>query len=146
LGALDSLRNRTVALDTSPFIYFIEQHPLYVDSAREVFRRIEAGEFIALASVVTLLEVLVHPYRKGDAQLVQRYREILLDSPRIRTLPVDNVIAEEAARLRSTLRIRVADAIQLATAAVAGAEVFLTNDAELPKIRGLKILLMADIS
>jgi hypothetical protein len=33
----------TLGFDTSPFIYFIERHPTYIDVVREVIRRVDAG-------------------------------------------------------------------------------------------------------
>jgi hypothetical protein len=32
-----------LGFDTSPFIYFIERHPHYLDVTREVIRRVDAG-------------------------------------------------------------------------------------------------------
>ena len=48
-----------LGLDTSPFIYFVEQNPLYVDLMREVFKRVTNGDLSARSSVITLTEVLV---------------------------------------------------------------------------------------
>lgn len=33
---VDSLRGKVIGLDTTPFIYFIEKHPLYVGMIRSL--------------------------------------------------------------------------------------------------------------
>ena len=55
---------KLLGFDTSPFIYFVERHPLYHPMVRDIFRRIDGGLLKGFASVVTLTEVLVHPPRK----------------------------------------------------------------------------------
>ena len=45
--------------------------------------------------------VLVHPLRNGRDDLVREYRDILLRSPGLTSLPLGEEIAEQAARLRA---------------------------------------------
>ncbi len=54
------LKGKTVGLDTTPLIYFIEENPTYLKTVRPFFEALSHGEFSAVTSVVTLLEVLVH--------------------------------------------------------------------------------------
>jgi predicted nucleic acid-binding protein len=91
------------------------------------------------------LEVLVHPLRRGDAWLAQRYRDILLNAQGLTTFQLSQDIAEEAARLRAVHNIRTPDAIQLATAIYRGASFFLTNDARLPSPPGLTMLVLNEL-
>jgi len=90
--------------------------------------------------MLTLTEVLVHPLLRRDRELVGRYRRILLNASHMTTLPVSEVIAEEAARLRANYSLRTPDAIQLATAIRSGASSFLTNDSKLPSLPCLNLL------
>jgi predicted nucleic acid-binding protein len=100
------------------------------------------GEFTVVTSMVTLLEVLVHPFRGGDADLAQQYRDILLHAAHLTTIELSQDIAEEAARLRATYNLRTPDAIQLATALHASASHFFTNDDRYPTVPGLRILVL----
>jgi predicted nucleic acid-binding protein len=52
-----------LCLDTTPIIYFIERNETYINLIRPIFARIDAGKNEAITSTITLLEVLVHPYR-----------------------------------------------------------------------------------
>lgn len=47
------------------FIYFIEEHPIYLPLVEPLFEAIDAGELEAVTSSLTLLEVLVIPFRFG---------------------------------------------------------------------------------
>ena len=142
---LAALRGQVVGLDTAPLIYFIEEHPAYLDTVRPFFEAVDRGEFQVVTSVVTLLEVLVHPFRQGDDGLAQQYRNILLNSRSITCVPLSLGVAEEAARLRAEHNIRTPDAIQLATAIHEGASFFLSNDGRLPSLPTLQTLVLDEL-
>ena len=56
-------------------------------------------------------------------------------------------IAEEAALIRATYRrIRMPDALQMATALVVGARYFLTNDKALPDVPNLHMLVLDNLA
>ena len=140
-----TLRGEVVGLDTTPLIYFIEETPAYLEIVRPFFEAMNRGEFSVVTSVVTLLEVLVHPFRRGDAELARQYRDILLSAEGLTTVLLSQDIAEEAARLRAAHNLRTPDAIQMATAIHEGAPFFLTNDARLPSLPGLKMLVLDEL-
>lgn len=139
---VDALRGKVVALDTAPLIYFIEGHPAYAAKPRAFFAAAERGELRIVTSLITLLEVLVHPLRDGREDLAREYRQILLNSNGISVLPLDPEIVEIAARLRALHNAKTPDAIQLATAKMGGASFLLTNDAGLPELPGISVLLV----
>jgi predicted nucleic acid-binding protein len=146
VGPLASLGGKLIAVDTAPFIYFIERHPGYIDRVRPFFQAVDRGEITVITSSITLTEVLVVPLRLGDRQLVDKYTRILLHADHIATVEVSNEIAAEAAQIRSTYRFKTPDAIHLATAIVEGADGFLTNDATLAKVAALNIILVDQLS
>lgn len=71
---INQLQGQVVGLDSAPLIYFIEQNPAYIEMMRLFFRASDRGEFQVVTSVMTLVEVLVYPLRRGDTALAQRYR------------------------------------------------------------------------
>jgi predicted nucleic acid-binding protein len=107
---------------------------------------VDRGEFEIVTSTVTLAEVLVHPMRRGDHELADHYRQILLHANHVTTVPVSEEIAEAAAQLRARHSLRTPDAIQLATATHSGASSFLTNDTRLPALASLQMLVLADLA
>lgn len=54
-------------------------------------------------------------------------------------------IAETAAQLRASYNLRSPDSIQMATAIGEGASFFLTNDARLPSLPGLRVLVLDNL-
>jgi predicted nucleic acid-binding protein len=103
---------------------------------------VEHGEVEVVTSTLTLTEVLVHPYRRGNQVLVREYSEILLNARKVSTFPVSPEIASEAARLRAMHGLRTPDAIQLATAQESPAGAFLTNDEDLETAARLQVLVL----
>lgn len=134
-----------MGLDTAPFICFIEEHPVHLKRLQPFFAALDRGEFIAVTSTVTLLEVLVHPIRQGNEKIAARYRDILQNAKNLIAVPLSVEVAESAARLRATHNLRTPDAIQLATALTREASAFLTNDSHLPKIPEIKVIILDDI-
>jgi len=145
MGSLGFLRGGIVCLDTTPLIYFTEKHPTYFEATHSFFEAIAHGEFTAITSIMTLLEVLVHPIRHDDVKLIQRYRDLLLDTRGLKTVVLSQEIAEEAARLRAFHNIRTPDSIQMATAIVEKATFFLTNDTSLPVLPNLQTLVLDEL-
>ena len=132
-------------MDTAPLIYFIEENSTYLETIRPFFVAMDRGEFSVVTSTGTLLEVLVHPFRRGERNLAQQYRDILLGAKGLTTIPISQDIAEEAARLRASRNIRTPDAIQMATALRARVSCLLTNDARLPSLHEFKELVLDEL-
>ena len=144
---LDTIRDNVAFLDTAPVIYFVEENPDYFDLVSPFFGAVASGEHQAITSVITLSETLVIPLRTGNVTLAGRYQEILSPDAGVDVYPITREIAEEAARIRAHYpRIRIPDALQMATAITAGAPYFLTNDAGLPNLPNLQILLVDQLA
>lgn len=105
----------SLAIDTSPFIYYVESNPNYIERMDAIFQLVNVDiQFIT--SVITLTEVLVMPFSTNQIYFEQEYREMLLNAEHITSIEVSSSIAELAARLRAKYRLRTPDAIQIATA------------------------------
>jgi hypothetical protein len=97
-----------VGLDSAPVIYLIEQAPGYLPLVEGLFyERLDTGLNRAVTSVVTLSEVLVKPTELGRLDLVERYRERLSGNPSLQVVEITRGIAERAATLRATHRVRL---------------------------------------
>jgi len=134
---------RRIGLDTNVLIYYIEEHPVFMEKIEFFINKIEDGEAIGITSYVTLLELLVKPIREGRLDLVNQYRTIL--SARLEMVPLDETISLKAAGLRAKYGFRTPDAIQLASVIHKKGDVFITNDSGLKKIKEIKVLTLDDI-
>lgn len=112
--------------DTQLFIYWLEDHPVHASRLELVRQRMEARGDLLCTSVYTLSEILVAPYRRGGAELAASIRE-RLRPPGVELLPFTEAVADRCAQLCGQQGVAAADAIHLATAAVAGVDLFLTH-------------------
>ena len=77
------------------------------------------------------------PLRSGDEALAHRYRA-RLESWQV--VPLDPDIAESAARLRATLRLKIADAVQAASALAINAAALVTHDRDFSRLKSLRVI------
>ena len=145
MGWVDDLHERTVLIDTAPLIAYIAKETPYLELVRPLFQAIAKGDLHAVTSMITVAEVLVHPLREDDTELAAQYQDILLHSGNLATLPVSEEIALKTAEVRATHNLRMPDAIQVATALVSGASVFITNDKRLRVPSPLKRIVLDEL-
>ncbi len=145
MGVNPAIRGRRVALDTVGFIYFIEEHPDYMPLVEPLFAAADNREREIVTSALTLLEVLVVPYRAGNRVLAERYEALLTRSRGVRLIEIDRPQLHAAALLRAQHRVRTPDAIQLSAAMLHRCTSFVTNDRKLPGIPGLDIVQLGDL-
>jgi len=141
VGLREDLGPGRTALDTAPFIYYIEEHPAFLPLVAPVFEEAAAGRRELVTSTLTLLEVLVVPIRAGHRELAERYEACLARSRGLRLVDLDRLLLRTAAQLRALHpSLRTPDALQLGAALSAGCSSFVTNDRDLPAIPGLRVL------
>lgn len=141
----DRLKGHTViGLDTPVFIYHLEAHPRYLPLTQELLIGVQAGQWAAYTSTVTLMELTVRPWQLELSGVAREYEALLVHFPHLAVADVTRDIARQAARLRARHRIRPVDAIQLATALVHGATAFVTNDAALARLTPVLDLVLLD--
>lgn len=126
-----------VVVDTAPIIYLLEDHPVLARRFVGLFEAAARGELAIAISTVTLAEVLVGPFQAGQEALARRYERALLA---YEVVVMDNALAVQAARLRARYRLKLPDAIQLATALEVGAASLVTHDRDYARVRGLRII------
>lgn len=133
-----------IGIDTSPFIYLLEAHPLYLPLAAPLFDRIELGELDATTSTITVAEVMVLPLRLRRYDLHQQYLDFLLNTTSLDVLPVNFQVAQTAAELRAQYNVRLPDALQLAAAIIAKCDAFVTNDRALRQVTAIPVFVLDD--
>jgi predicted nucleic acid-binding protein len=124
-------------MDSPPIIYFLADHPKFGPRFMPLFDAHTAGRLRFAVTTVTIAEVLTGPLGSGDEALARRYRAILESW---RTVALDVDIAESAARLRASLRLRLADAVQAASALAINAAALVTHDRDFSRVRALRII------
>lgn len=124
-------------VDTAPFIYVLESHPQFADPFVGLFEAAAEGALTIALSTITLAEVLTGPFKAGQTALAKRYEKVL---SQYNVIPVSTPIAALAAQLRAQYRLKLPDALQLATALDIGAAAFVTHDRDFSQVTGVEIL------
>ena len=140
MGLMADLGHGPVGVDTAIFIYLIEEHPRFLPLIEPLFMEVDKGRRELVTSALTLLEVLVVPYRSGDHLLARRYEALLTQSRGVRVTEISRDHLRAAAQLRAATSVKTPDSLQLVAAMAARCTVFLTNDRDLPAIPGIRIL------
>jgi predicted nucleic acid-binding protein len=123
-----------IGLDTSVFIYHLEDHPRYRPLTHELLAGVQAGRQVAVTSVVTVMELTVRPWRLGRSSVAREYEALLVHFPNLVLADVTRAAARRAAQLRARYGVQPADALQAATALLNGATAFVTNDRRLARL------------
>lgn len=134
--------------DTNLFIYLFEDEPKRGDQVATILERMIDRKDELITSSLTLGEILVKPMRDGATSVAMRYENVI--QSRAQVIPFGIDTAKRFAEIRRDLSISAPDAIQLACAAVAETDLFITNDERLsrkviPSIQFIQALSMVQI-
>jgi predicted nucleic acid-binding protein len=146
MGQLIPPPSGTVYVDTNAVIYRVERIEPYLTAAAPLWDALDAGQANVATSELTLLEVLVKPLRDGNPALAALYRNVLLGTAGLTSLPITRVILESAARLRAVHHLKTPDAIHAASALAAGCNLFVTNDVSFRKVPGLNVAVLSEVA
>lgn len=130
--------------DTNLFIYLIEEQGARWQLVTRFANAMRERGDQLITSTLTLGELLAKPRRDGNSRLAAEYEALLAKHTSLIALDV------EAARIYSRIRrdssIKSPDAIQLACAASARVDLFITNDARLSGkiIDGIQFIVSLD--
>jgi predicted nucleic acid-binding protein len=119
--------------DTNLFIYLFEETAKWCPRVLELRHHMLARRDQLLTSFLTVGEVLTKPRQMNNVMLEKSYQKFF-SSGAVELIAFGLDAAQRYAEIRSRVRIRPADAIQLACAAAAGTDLFVTNDARLAGI------------
>ena len=137
-------RHELIGVDTSIFIYHLEAHPTYLPLTTDILNTIQNGEQRAIVSMVTLMELTVHPWKMNLPHVARHYEALLVHFPHLTLTNVTRNVARKAAQIRATYSIRPADALHVATALTHEATAFITNDKGLTRLHPLLEIIRLD--
>ena len=135
---------KVIGLDTSIFIYFLENNAPYGPLAQLTFNGIEKGKWEGVTSTITLMEITVRPWQLGREFVAREYEAVLVHFPNLSVVDVDRNVARAAAQLRAKYNVSPPDALQVAASLSYGAKAFLTNDKRLSRLQQLMDILVLD--
>jgi predicted nucleic acid-binding protein len=130
---------QSIYLDTNVIIAMVEGP----DAASQTLDNFVRGAVAAHKatfhiSALCMAELLVLPYRNGNRALAEDYLGLAARITGLETHPVSDAILDVAAVLRANInRLKLPDAIHLATASMARCDCFLTFDKGLSDVAAI---------
>ena len=144
MGLLSDLEGPRVYLNTNILIYWIEGFSAGAAELQELFDAFAEGRLTGVTSELTLAEVLVRPIADGKHHARVAYERALRDSVEFAVLPVSREILIRAAGIRARHKLKLPDAIHVATAELSHCNTFLTNDARLKRVAGIRVIVLSE--
>ena len=138
-------QHRKIGLDTSVFIFEIEGNPKYIKLANPIFVGLDGPKGQAVTSTITMLELLVQPYRLSDIDLVNKLYALLSTYPHLERIEPTLEIVDRGARLWAEYNLKTPDALRAATAVACQATGFISNDTGFKRVGGLEVLILDEM-
>jgi predicted nucleic acid-binding protein len=130
--------------DTNLFIYLWEDYGTLSHAVEKLRTTMLRRGDQLVTSTLTLGEILVKPTAAGNAALCRKYEHAILSVALL--IPLDAKVAKIYSSIRRDRLLKSPDAIQLASAASVGADLFVTNDGHLQgkQIPGIQFIVPLD--
>ncbi len=144
MGPLILPTGGSVYVDANAIIYSIERVAPYHGLLAPMWESARAGRFTLASSELVALETLIKPLRDGNTRLEMLFRSILA-AAEMNLIPATLAPWEDAARIRAATRLATPDALHAATALRAGSALFITNDTDFRRVRGLPVVVLRDL-
>lgn len=130
--------------DTNIYIYLLEDYAPWSELAKNLREKMIDRQDQLITSALTLGEILVKPTAAGETELCRKYVERLTAISLI--VPFDVEASKRYAVLRCDPSLRSPDAVQLACAAIARVDLFVTNDNRFDgkRVAGIQFIVSLD--
>jgi predicted nucleic acid-binding protein len=130
--------------DTNLFIYLLEDYGNLSKAVAQLRSKMLVRGDQLLTSTLTLGEILVKPTEQGETDLCAKYEQVISSAAVI--ISFDLKAARIYAELRTERSLKAPDAIQLACAANAAVDLFVTNDERLQgkHVQGIQFIVPLD--
>ncbi|MBI2591446.1 MAG: type II toxin-antitoxin system VapC family toxin [Candidatus Brennerbacteria bacterium] len=137
-------KSKRIGLDSMAYIYLLEEHPKLSILAENIFERAENNKLTIISSVLILIEVLTGFRKSKEQDLEKKFQQIINEFSSLEIYNVDQNLVNLIVDLRANYNLKTPDAIHLATAIEHGADIFITNDRQLKKVKEINILYIGD--
>ena len=139
-AALARIQGQRVYVDTNIFVYFLERHDRYFEAVLPFFQLFNGGRSLAYTGDAVVAETLYKPYQLNDALRVSEFKEFFSNGEFITVLPHTHKEFNLAAELAPKHRMKLIDALNYATASLAGCRFILTNNQGFSSSDGLEVI------
>jgi len=133
-----------IGIDSSVFIYKFEQNKQFESLCSVIFDKLSENKITLIASVISVAKILARPFELADQPVIHLYETVFSQLPNFKLVSLDYDLTREAAKLRADYNILLPDALQIAACLKYKAEIFVTNNKKLKKVKDIKIVCLKD--
>lgn len=139
-------KNKSISVDSSFFIYHLEDIKPYNELTSITIEKISSGELFCNISALVISELFVRPFKENNSENINLFEKFIKTFPNSKICDFDFDTAKLSAKIRAQSGLKTPDAILLATAITSSSDIFITNDLNLKKFSDnkLEILTMED--
>ncbi len=127
--------HNVIGLDAGVFILHFKGDPTYHPTTTKILSLIEAGQVKGVTSILTLFDLLEGPKRAKNFELVEKYTFLLATFPNLLVVPIDQEVVAFASTIKVEYKLSSPTAIQVASAILKDATIFITIDESMTQMR-----------
>ncbi|MBU4256180.1 MAG: PIN domain-containing protein [Candidatus Thermoplasmatota archaeon] len=124
-------------IDTNIFVSILNKEKNYQVS-EDIIKKIHKGKHSGATSTICIAEILSGFFSKNEKEKGERFLTDVMSINNFKIIDVDLQIAKESARVRGMYKIKLPDAMVIATCRLYD-YILLTNDKRLWKIKEIQI-------
>lgn len=128
-----------VHVDASVLALHLTGHARYTPLTRMLLGLLAEEELSATTSAISIYQLLVEAYRRGEAETAATAERYLTTIPGLTVVDVNPAIARQASQVRAQLGGSVERALQISTALSGRAEVYLTQRSAFRRVAGMSV-------
>lgn len=128
-----------VHVDAGVLALHLTGHSRYTALTRMVLGLLADEELTATTSAISIYQLLVEAYRRGEADTAATAERYLTTIPGLSVVDVSPAIARQASQVRAQLGGSPERALQIATALSGRAEVYLTQRSAFRRVAGMSV-------
>lgn len=130
---------RRIYVDSNIFIYLLDGSDDLRQRTLAKLAASEVEEAKLITSELTIAECTIAPLREKRKEIVEAFQALLYDSEIVELISVTHDVIVQSAEIAAELKLKLPDAIHVATAIVAGCDTFLSNDRGIRAPAGIEI-------
>lgn len=143
--ALAKIAGKRAYLDANLLIYFFNGQEPYGELATKFIIAAQKREFFAVTSKVVVAEVMVHPYRNGNPEVIAKFRQFFMQDF-ISVVGIPDELYDSASLFAGTRMLKLIDALHCAIAIRHGCQVIVSNDKKLVnQFEGIEVINLDDL-
>ena len=158
--ALARIFGKKVYIDSCVFIYFLDRYIApdtehkrnrvnFFDVAALILEACAKQRCFGVTGDAAVAEVFVSPYRKNDQLQIARFKRFFEQKNFLNVLSHDKSTFDTAAQIVAQHRLKLIDALHVATAVQSNCAFFITNDLSIqsgiPKSLSLEVVCLRDL-